>query len=94
MKSLDLSYMFGTFRTRLTGVEKFSKKGMSMRIRTAFICQSGRYAHEDGEQDMRFDAKKNRDSVLRSEVEYPVYGMQSDQKMKMRYMRPFMQNAL
>lgn len=26
---LDLSYMFGTFRTRLTGVEKFSKKGMS-----------------------------------------------------------------
>lgn len=77
---LDLSYMFGTFRTRLTGVEKFSKKGMSDADKNSFYMPEWRYAHEDGEQDMRFDAKKNRDSVLRSEVEYLVYGMQSDQK--------------
>lgn len=76
---LGLSYMFGTFRTRLTGVEKFSKKGMSDADKNSFYMPKWRYAHDDGEQDMRFNAKKDRDSVLRGEVEYLVYGMRTDQ---------------
>lgn len=76
---LGLSYMFGTFRTRLTGVEKFSKNGMSDADKNSFYMPKWRYAHADGEQDMRFGAKKERDSVLRGEIEYLIYGKQSDQ---------------
>ena len=37
-----------------------------------------RYAHENGELDMRFEPKKDRKTVLRSEIEYLVYGNRTD----------------
>ena len=75
---LCLTYMFGTFKTRLTGVEKFSSEGMPDGEKNSFYMPKWRYAHPDGELDMRLDPKKDRDTVLRSEVEYLVYGNQSD----------------
>ena len=76
---LCLTYMFGTFKTRLTGVKKFSSSGMSEKDKSSFYMPKWRYAHPDGELDMRFTPKKDRDTVLRSEIEYLIYGNQSDQ---------------
>lgn len=75
---LCLTYMFGTFKTRLTGVKKFSSEGMSASDKSLFYMPEWRYAHPDGEQDMRLMPKKDRDTVLRSEIEYLVYGNKSD----------------
>lgn len=75
---LCLSYMFGTFKTRLTGVEKFSSEGMSEADKNSFYMPKWRYAHPDGELDMRFSPKKDRSTVLRSEIEYLVYGNRTD----------------
>lgn len=75
---LCLSYMFGTFKTRLTGVKRFSSEGMSAADKALFYMPKWRYAHPEGELDMRFSPKKDRITVLRSEVEYLVYGNRSD----------------
>ena len=75
---LAFSYMIGTFKTRLTGVEKFSASGMSQKDKDSFYMPKWRYAHGDGELDMRFEPKKDRNTVLRSEIEYIIYGNKSD----------------
>lgn len=75
---LCLTYMFGTFKTRLTGVNKFSSEGMSEADKNSFYMPKWRYAHPEGELDMRFMPKKDRETVLRSEIEYLVYGNRSD----------------
>ena len=77
---LSLSYMFGTFKTRLTGVEKFSSDGMPQSDKDSFYMPKWRYAYPDGEIDMRFSPKKNRSTVLRGEIEYLIYGMRSDRE--------------
>ena len=74
---LSLSYMFGTFKTRLTGVEKFTSS-MPQSDRTKYM-PAWRYEHPDGELDMRFEPKKKRDTVLRGEIEYLIYGMRTDE---------------
>lgn len=75
---LCLSYLFGTFKTRLTGVKKFSGDEMSESDKNSPYMPKWRSAHADGELDMRFSPKKDRKTVLRSEIEYLVYGNQSD----------------
>lgn len=75
---LCLSYMFGTFKTRLSGVEKFSKSGMSQADKDSFYMPKWRYANEDGELDMRLTPKKERETLLRGEIEYLVYGNRTD----------------
>ena len=74
---LCLSYMVGTFKTRMTGVEQFSKEGMPEAKKSDYMPE-WRYAYSGGEMDMRFTPKKDRDTVLRSEIEYIIYGKQSD----------------
>ncbi len=74
---LSLSYMFGTFKTRMTGVENFSSK-MPESEKNSFYMPEWRYAHENGELDMRFLPKKDRKTVLRSEIEYLIYGNRTD----------------
>lgn len=75
---LCLSYIFGTFKTRMTGVEKFSAKGMSESDKKSDYMPKWRYTHEDGEIDMRFLPKKDRQTVLRGEIEYLIWGMRTD----------------
>lgn len=75
---LCLSYMFGTFKTRLTGVEKFSKDKMPQNEKENFYMPKWRYAHDGGEIDMRFTPKKDRDTVLRGEIEYLICGNRTD----------------
>ncbi len=75
---LCFTYMFGTFKTRLTGVNKFSSQGISDSDKESFYMPKWRYAHPDGELDMRFSPKKDRNTVLRSEIEYLVYGNKTD----------------
>lgn len=75
---LCFTYMFGTFKTRLTGVKKFTSEGMSSSDKNSFYMPKWRYAHPDGELDMRFNPKRDRSTVLRSEIEYLVYGNKSD----------------
>lgn len=75
---LCLSYMFGTFKTRLTGSDKFTSN-MPVSEKNSFYMPDWRYAHEEGEIDMRFSPKKERDTVLRSEIEYMICGFASDQ---------------
>lgn len=75
---LCLSYMFGTFKTRLTGVEKFSRDKMPQREKDNFYMPKWRYAHDGGEVDMRFTPKKDRDTVLRGEIEYLICGNRTD----------------
>lgn len=76
---LCLSYLFGTFKTRLTGVSKFSKEKMPQSEQDSFYMPKWRYVHEGGEVDMRFSPKKERKTVLRSEIEYLIYGNRTDQ---------------
>lgn len=75
---LCLSYMFGTFKTRLTGVEKFSRDKMPQGEKDNFYMPKWRYAHDGGEVDMRFTPKKDRDTVLRGEIEYLICGNRTD----------------
>lgn len=75
---LCFTYMFGTFKTRLTGVKKFTSEGMSSADKNSFYMPKWRYAHPEGELDMRFNPKRDRNTVLRSEIEYLVYGNKSD----------------
>ena len=75
---LGLSYIFGTFKTRLTGVKKFSGNSMSESDKNSFYMPKWRYAHDEGEPDMRFSPKKDRETVLRGEIEYIIFGNRSD----------------
>ena len=75
---LSMSYMFGTFKTRMTGWSKFSKDGMKQSEKDNKYMPAWRYAHDGGEIDMRFNPKKDRDTVLRGEIEYLIGGMDSD----------------
>lgn len=75
---LCLSYMFGTFKTRLTGVERLTGAGMSESDKNSFYMPEWRKNHEDGELDMRFEPKKDRDTVLRGEIEYLICGNRTD----------------
>lgn len=74
---LCLSYMFGTFKTRLTGVEKLYEPSDS--DKAGGYRPKWRYVHEGGESDMRFMPKKDRETVLRGEIEYLIYGQAKDQ---------------
>ena len=51
---------------------------MSQTDKDSFYMPKWRYANEGGEMDLRFSPKKDRSTVLRSEMEYLVYGKQSD----------------
>ncbi|NBI71580.1 hypothetical protein D3Z50_10995 [Clostridiaceae bacterium] len=72
--ALILSYMFGTFKTRLTGDPKFTSSDGE-----AGVYMPKWRIREGGETDIRFQPKKDRKTVLRGEIEYLVYGLQSDQ---------------
>ncbi len=75
---LTLSYIFGTFKTRMTGNETFKKGGVSEDQLDEFYIVPWRYLYEDGEQDLQFEAKSERDTVLNAEIEYLIYGLSSD----------------
>ena len=75
---LSLSYMFGTFKTRMTGVPKFTSEAMPESEKQNPYMPEWRYAHPEGELDMRFLPKKDRDTVLRAEIEYLIYGNRTD----------------
>jgi len=75
---LTLSYIFGNFKTRMTGNEKFKKGAISESEMDKFYIVPWRYLYEDGEQDMRFSAKSKRNTKLRSEIEYLIYGQRTD----------------
>ena len=75
---LTLSYIFGTFKTRMTGNEMFKKGGVSEDQLDEFYIVPWRYLYEDGEQDLQFEAKSERDTVLNAEIEYLIYGLSSD----------------
>ncbi len=70
--ALVLSYLFGTFKTRLTGDPKFTSSG------GASVYMPKWRIREGGETDIRFQPKKDRKTVLRGEIEYLVYGLNSD----------------
>ena len=75
---LSLSYMFGTFKTRMTGVSKFSGKNMPQSEKDSKYMPKWRYAHDEGEIDMRFEPKRDRKTALRSEIEYLIFGNRTD----------------
>lgn len=76
---LSIAYMFGTFKTRMSTKPDLNGK-MSQKEKDCVYMPAWRYAHEDGEIDMRFEPKKDRKTALRSEIEYLVCGKQSDQE--------------
>lgn len=75
-EALTMSYVFGTFKTRMTANDKFKKSNAPSGDKP--YVADWRYMYEDGEHDMRFTAKKNRETQLTAEIEYIVYGQQSD----------------
>lgn len=76
---LCLSYLFGTFKSRLTGVSKFSEEGMSQADKNSDYMPKWRKIHPGGEMNMRFTPKKDDKTVLRGELEYLIYGNRTDQ---------------
>ncbi len=77
-EALIYSYVFGTFKTRLTGNSKFTKNGASSSDKDSFYMPDWRVKYDNGEIDLRFEPKKDHETVLRGEIEYLVYGRQSD----------------
>ncbi|MDO5407851.1 MAG: DUF5702 domain-containing protein [Eubacteriales bacterium] len=77
--TLCLTYMFGTFKSRLTGVSKFTDGRLPGSDSNSKYLPKWRYIHPGGEIDMRFAPKKDRNTVLRGELEYLVYGNRTDQ---------------
>lgn len=75
---LTLSYIFGTFKTRMTGYEKFKKGAVDESKLDEFYMVPWRYLHEDGELDLQFEAKSKRTTQLNAEIEYLIYGYSSD----------------
>src|SRR5699024_9367569 len=63
---------------RLTGVERLSGSKMSASDKNSFYMPDWRKNSADGELDMRFEPKKNRDTVLRGEIEYLICGNRTD----------------
>lgn len=75
---LTLSYIFGTFKTRLTGNDKFKKGALDESKKDKFYIVDWRYLHDGGEQDLQFSPKSERKTRLNAEIEYLIYGMSSD----------------
>lgn len=75
---LTLSYIFGIFKTRLTGDEKFKKGALDESKKDKFYIVPWRYLYDDGEQDMQFSAKSKRKTALNAQIEYLIYGMSTD----------------
>ncbi len=75
---LTLSYIFGTFKTRLTGNDKFKKGALDASKKDKFYIVDWRYLHDGGEQDLQFSPKSERKTRLNAEIEYLIYGMSSD----------------
>lgn len=69
---LSLTYMFGTFKTRLTG--QFAE---TPAVNQDYVPE-WRYETEGGEMDMRFESMSDRETVLRSEIEYLIFGNRTD----------------
>ena len=76
---LTLSYIFGTFKTRLTENDKFQKGALEESKKDKFYIVGWRYLHDGGEQDLQFSPKKDRETRLNAEIEYLIYGLSSDQ---------------
>lgn len=75
---LTLSYIFGTFKTRLTGNDKFKKGALDESKKDKFYIVDWRYLHDGGEQDLQFSPKSERKTRLNAEIEYLIYGNSSD----------------
>ncbi len=75
---LTLSYIFGTFKTRMTGNEKFRKGAIAEDKLDKFYIVPWRYLYEGGEQDLQFSPKSDRKTRLNAEIEYLIYGCSSD----------------
>ena len=61
---LTLSYIFGTFKTRLTGNDKFKKGALDESKKDKFYIVDWRYLHDGGEQDLQFSPKSERKTRL------------------------------
>lgn len=77
-ETLTLAYSFGTFKTRMTGNEKFKKGTVSKSDLDKFYIVPWRYENENGELDLQFEAKSKRKTKLDAQIEYMIYGLSSD----------------
>lgn len=77
-ETLTLAYSFGTFKTRMTGNEKFKKGAVSESDLDKFYIVPWRYENENGELDLQFEAKSKRKTKLDAQIEYMIYGLSSD----------------
>ena len=77
-ETLTLAYSFGTFKTRMTGNEKFKKGTVSESDLDKFYIVPWRYENENGELDLQFEAKNKRKTKLDAQIEYMIYGLSSD----------------
>ena len=77
-ETLTLAYTFGTFKTRMTGNEKFKKGAVSESDLDKFYIVPWRYENENGELDLQFEAKSKRKTKLDAQIEYMIYGLSSD----------------
>lgn len=77
-ETLTLAYSFGTFKTRMTGNEKFKKGAVSESDLNKFYIVPWRYENENGELDLQFEAKSKRKTKLDAQIEYMIYGLSSD----------------
>ncbi len=75
-EALTYSYIFGMFKTRMTGNEKFKSSAKPESWKDYHV--KWRYENDDGEHDLREKAKSAQDSVLNAEVEYIFGGSKSD----------------
>ena len=75
---LTLAYSFGTFKTRMTGNEKFKKGAVSESDLEKFYIVPWRYENENGELNLQFEAKSKRKTKLDAQIEYMIYGFSSD----------------
>lgn len=77
-ETLTLAYSFGTFKTRMTGNEKFKKGAVSESDLEKFYIVPWRYENENGELNLQFEAKSKRKTKLDAQIEYMIYGFSSD----------------
>jgi hypothetical protein len=78
-KALTISYICGTFKTRMTGDPRFTANAPEAN-QTAPYLTGWRYLHKEGEWDLTFQPKKDRQTKLTAETEYIIYGFNSDSK--------------
>lgn len=77
-EALTFTYILGTFKTRMTG-KKFPsyEKLSSSQIEEKYVAKW----RLDGESNLRFDKlSENKDTALNAEVEYIIFGFDSDAK--------------